>query len=248
MFHVKHDAAKTACRITAADPHTAWENLSGRQRRLLNDFEGQLLEANARLNLISRATAKEVHSRHVLHSLALAVRPFRDGSAVVDWGTGGGLPAIPLAIAFPNVSFHAVDVSQKKILAVRLMARRLGLRNVATWIGRAGLWPGEAHYSVSRAVAPLPTLWRWHARIAAGSAGMRCPNAWCPGVLCLKGGDLGDEIASVKAEYPAVQVDTAVVAGEDFNSAKVIVHMNLADKAGGRDKGFPGNRPRGSCD
>lgn len=247
MFHVKHDANKAACGITSVDPCTMWGNLSGRQRQLLEAFEGQLRDANAHLNLISRATAAQLHSRHVLHSLALAARPFQDGSTVVDWGTGGGLPAIPLAIAFPKVNFHAVDVSQRKMLAVKRMARRLGLRNLATWTGCAGLWPGWAHYSVSRAVAPLRTLWRWHARIAIGSADDCCPCAWWPGVLSLKGGDLAEEIASVKAVYPSVQVGTVPVAGEGFKSAKMIVHMSLPDQAGLRDTDCRGENPRDSC-
>ncbi len=206
-------------------PAIIWEELSGRQQRLLKTFEGLLLEANARLNLVSRATATELHRRHVLHSLALAARPFQDGSAVVDWGTGGGLPAIPLAIAFPTVSFHAVDASERKTLAVRLMARRLGLHNLTTWTCRAELWPGRAHYSVSRAVASLRTLWQWHARIADSDGADRFPGVWCPGAVCLKGGDLGDEIADMNGEYPSVQVDTVALAGEGFTSVKSIVHM-----------------------
>ncbi len=222
---MKHESVRGRREMIAVRPAIIWEELSGRQRQLLKTFEGLLLEANARLNLISRATATELHRRHVLHSLALAARPFQDGSAVVDWGTGAGLPAIPLAIVYPTVSFHAVDVSERKTLAVRLMARRLGLQNLTTWTGRAELWPGRAHYSVSRAVASLRELWHWHARVAISSGTGRCPGAWWPGAVCLKGGDLGDEIADMNGEHPSVRVDTAVLAGEGFMSAKFIVHM-----------------------
>ena len=122
-------------------------------------------------------------------------------------GSGGGLPAIPLAAAFPAVTVHAVDAVEKKIQAVRTMGRRLGLDNLHPWHGRAEAWPGGAVFSVSRATAPLVDLWTWHVRIrrAADRAG---EGHWRPGLVCLKGGDLGDEIAALRDAYPLVEVET----------------------------------------
>ena len=182
------------------------EALSAPQRDQLASYLDQLLAFNRRLNLISRETEQaDAFERHILHSLALTQRRFPAGSAVVDWGTGGGLPAIPLAIAFPDVTFHAVDAVGKKIQAVRAMARRLGLANLHPWHGRAEAWPGATHFSVSRATAPLCDLWRWHTR-AATPLDVDV-QSWSPGLICLKGGDLSEEIAALRAEFPAVRVE-----------------------------------------
>src|SRR5690606_41790758 len=114
---------------------------------------------------------ERLFERHILHSLSLTFRKFPAGSTVVDWGTGGGLPAVPLAIVFSDVRIHAVDSVRKKVQAVRTMARRLGLENLDTWHGRAEAYPGDADFSVSRATASLSVLWSWHARVAVGRAG-----------------------------------------------------------------------------
>ena len=183
-------------------------HLSAMQREQLAAFEQQLLQFNRRFNLISRETEAAFAERHVVHSLALAHRRFPDGSVVVDWGTGGGLPAIPLAIAFPNVEIHAVDAVGKKIQAVRAIGRRLGLANLHPWQGRAEDWPGHAHFSVSRATAPLRDLWRWHARVRSTERPVDEEETWHPGLICLKGGYLTDEIDALRRAFPAVEVLT----------------------------------------
>ncbi len=190
---------------------TAWnpfESLAEEQREQLRAFERMLLAFNRKLNLVSRETSAFFEERHVLHALALSVRPFPTGAVVVDWGTGGGLPAIPLAIRFPDVTFHAVDAVGKKIRAVAVMARRLGLDNLHVWHGRAEDWPGHAHYSVSRATAPLVDLWRWHVAVREELALPRPEEAWPPGLICLKGGDLTREIETLRSAFPSVEVET----------------------------------------
>lgn len=174
---------------------------------LLREYAGQLRGFNTTHNLVSRTATAEQLERHIHHCLYLTHRLFPDGATVVDWGTGGGLPAIPLAITFPEVHVVAIDAVEKKIMTVRAMARRLGLNNLEAWHGRAEAWPGTTHYSVSRATAPLVTLWSWHTRVASPFH-MEDPACWRPGLVCLKGGDLAAEAADLVREFPGVQVVT----------------------------------------
>jgi len=188
----------------------AWnpfKSLTTEQQEQLDRFEEQLLRFNQRVNLISPETEDVFRTRHVLHCLTLTVRDFPDGCTIVDWGTGGGLPAIPLAICEPEVTVVGVDSVGKKSRAVRTIARRLGLGNCFTWNGRAEEWTGEAHYSVSRATAPLAELWRWHRRVAVPVADAPSDDAWPPSLLALKGGDLSDEIADLREFDSDVEVE-----------------------------------------
>ena len=187
-------------------------DLSAAQREALDAYVGQLERVNARVNLVARPASRTDLERHVRHCLALATRPVPDGAVVVDWGTGGGLPAVPLAVAFPRAHVVGVDAVGKKTEAVRLFARRLALDNLEAWNGRAEAYDGPApDLSVSRATAPLGTLWAWHARARraaeAGPAEWGL-EAWPRGLVCLKGGDLSAEIAEHEAAHP----DTAVEA------------------------------------
>jgi 16S rRNA (guanine527-N7)-methyltransferase len=173
--------------------------LGGHQLEQLRAFQEMAQEINRRHNLYSEASAGAFWTRHVRHSLALATRSFPDGATVVDWGTGGGLPGLPLAIVFPNVRFVLVDSVTKKIQAVRTMVRRLGLDNVEAWAGRAETWDGRAHYSVSRATAPLRDLWGWtHPILEPLDAP---PAAWRQGLITLKGGNLDQEIRDLADEF-----------------------------------------------
>lgn len=175
------------------------------QEALLQEFAEHLARFNATHNLVSRMSTRDILDRHVRHCLYLARRGFPAGATVVDWGTGGGLPAIPLALLFPEVHVVAVDAVEKKIMVVRAIARRLGLANLEAWHGRAEAWPGRTHYSVSRATAPLATLWSWHHRVAE-PFDLIDPSCWSPGLVCLKGGDLANEIADLSNRFPATQV------------------------------------------
>ncbi|MEM0964514.1 MAG: RsmG family class I SAM-dependent methyltransferase [Bacteroidota bacterium] len=186
--------------------------LSDRQRDHLDAYVGQLERVNARVNLVARRASRADLEGHVRHCLALATRTIPDGATVVDWGTGGGLPAIPLAIAFPQAYIVAVDAVGKKTEAVRLFARRLGLDNVEAWNGRAEAYDGPApDLSVSRATAPLATLWGWHERVCT-SAPVAAEGAWPPGLVCLKGGDLATEIADHARRWPETAVQQTPLA------------------------------------
>jgi len=121
---------------------------------------------------------------------------------------------------------HAVDAAQKKVLAVRTMARRLGLTNLHVHRARAESWEGAAHYSVSRATAPLATLWQWHHRVARPLAAS--PDAWPPGLLALKGGDLTDELAALERLDPHLHVrlwPLDRLLGDPLFAEKYLVHV-----------------------
>ena len=212
----------------------AWnpfDALTAEQREQLDAFEEQLLRFNRRVNLVSSESERQFRTQHLLHCLTLTAREVPAGSTIVDWGTGGGLPAIPLAICFPEVTVVGVDSVGKKSRAVRTIARRLGLDNCFTWNGRADEWTGEAHYSVSRATAPLATLWRWHRRVAVG---LETPpdDDWAPGLLALKGGDLSGEIDGLRAADPDADVERlaleALLGRNGFFGEKEIVAVREA--------------------
>jgi 16S rRNA (guanine527-N7)-methyltransferase len=188
----------------AFDP---FSQLSADQRQQLNAFEEMLCRFNDRVNLISPETEAAFRTRHLLHCLTLTLRSFPEESTIVDWGTGGGLPAIPLAICYPSCRVVGVDSVGKKGRAVRTMARRLGLENCFAWTGRAEEWDGTAHYSVSRATAPLADLWHWHCRVAADPPTPPGDGDWPPGLLALKGGDLTDELDALRDADSALDVE-----------------------------------------
>jgi len=196
----------------AASDWDPLRNVSAEDRNRLEAFQALLLPFNQKVNLISADSESAFEDEHVRHCLTLLHRRFPDGAQIVDWGTGGGLPAIPLAITNPDATVYAVDSVGKKVRMVRTMARRLGLENCFPWHGRAEDWEGEAHYSVSRATAPLAELWSWHRRVVVPWEGERdlrdTDDIWTPGLLCLKGGDLTEETADLRDTDPAVSVKT----------------------------------------
>lgn len=148
---------------------------------------------NEKINVISRKDIDSLYERHVLHSLAIAaICGFDDGSEVVDIGTGGGFPGIPLAIFFPEVEFLLSDSIGKKIKVVQEVATAIGLKNVTAVHSRVEEIKGRTFdYAVSRAVAPLGELWKWiNPLIRPGQKSDDLSN----GLICLKGGDLAEEI------------------------------------------------------
>ncbi|HEV2352659.1 MAG TPA: 16S rRNA (guanine(527)-N(7))-methyltransferase RsmG [Puia sp.] len=163
-------------------------------------------EWNAKINVISRRDIDGLYEKHVLHSLAIAAAfDFLPGMEVIDIGTGGGFPGIPLAIFFPQTSFHLVDSIGKKIKVVDAVAAALGLTNVTTRHGRAEEIKGRKFdVAVSRAVAPLGELWSWSRPLLRKSGGnpvasgnrIRSGNPVASGLICLTGGDLAAEISA----------------------------------------------------
>ncbi|HTR28364.1 MAG TPA: 16S rRNA (guanine(527)-N(7))-methyltransferase RsmG [Puia sp.] len=157
-------------------------------------------EWNAKINVISRKDIDSLYERHVLHSLAIAaVFDFRPGMEVIDIGTGGGFPGIPLAIFYPQTKFHLVDSIGKKLKVVDAVASAVGLTNVTTAHTRAEEIKGRKFdVAVSRAVAPLKELWTWARPLLRkpGSAVSGHSKAAPSGLICLKGGDLAAEISA----------------------------------------------------
>lgn len=161
-------------------------------------------EWNSKINVISRKDIDGLYEKHVLHSLAVAAAfPFEPGMEILDIGTGGGFPGIPLAIFFPEVNFLLADSIAKKLKVVDAVVEALELKNVATQHVRVEeIKNRKFDFVVSRAVAPLKELWRWskpllkksHASLVQSSESSNSSQLSPPGLICLKGGDLANEI------------------------------------------------------
>ena len=156
-------------------------------------------EWNSQINVISRKDIGNLYERHVLHSLAIArVIAFAKGAKVLDLGTGGGFPGIPLAILFPEVSFTLVDGTGKKIQVVQAVSEALGMKNVKAFHQRAEDLKETYDFVLSRGVAPLDRLMGWCRRLFRKKQMHSLPN----GLLALKGGNLKQEIKDLgKGEY-----------------------------------------------
>ena len=164
----------------------------------LSQFEalqGLYQEWNEKINVISRKDIDALYEKHVLHSLSIAaIADFQPGTQILDLGTGGGFPGIPLAIFFPEVQFHLVDSIGKKIKVVEGVAEALQLKNVTAAHSRVeDIKNRKFDIVVSRAVAPLGDLWRWSKHVLKKST---VPGKqFEKGLICLKGGDLAQEIS-----------------------------------------------------
>jgi 16S rRNA (guanine527-N7)-methyltransferase len=176
-------------------------DFTAEQLRQLTALEGLYRHWNEQINVISRKDIGSLYEKHVLHSLSLAALfSFPPGSRIIDIGTGGGFPGIPLAIFFPQARFHLVDSIGKKLIVVKAVAESLGLHNVSTQQIRAeAIRDTRFDAVVSRAVAPLKDLWRWSKPLlkkpAAGTVHSDDAAPPAAGLICLKGGELAAEIA-----------------------------------------------------
>lgn len=165
--------------------------LTQEQKAQFTTLEALYQDWNQKINVVSRKDIDELYLRHVLHSLGIAkVQHFKDGSAVLDVGTGGGFPGIPLAILFPNVHFTLVDAIGKKIKVVQHVVQGLGLQNVTAVHARVEDLDGQFDFIVSRAVAAMPTFVHW----TKGKLKLHSAHARKNGILYLKGGDLREEL------------------------------------------------------
>jgi 16S rRNA (guanine527-N7)-methyltransferase len=173
----------------------------------LRQLEALYTEWNEKINVISRKDIGSLYEKHILHSLSIAAAfEFQDGMEIIDIGTGGGFPGIPLAIFFPGIQFHLVDSIGKKLKVVNAVAEGAGIRNVTTEHIRAeDIRSRKFDMVVSRAVAPLSQLWQW-ARPLLKTKNM-IPNAPAPGLICLKGGDLAVEVQESGTRPRVMEID-----------------------------------------
>jgi 16S rRNA (guanine527-N7)-methyltransferase len=195
-------------------------DLSSKQVKQLRQLNDLFLEWNEKVNLVSRKDTDHLEERHILHSLGIAkVISFQKGSKVLDIGTGGGFPGLPLAIIFPETEFLLVDSIGKKINAVNDMIDRLGLENVSAKHERAEKIKGQFDFIVSRAVTALPKFLPWTKGKFREKSRHEIPN----GVLYLKGGDLREEIKS--AGRKATVYPLRKYFKEEFFETKVVLYL-----------------------
>jgi 16S rRNA (guanine527-N7)-methyltransferase len=180
-------------------------------------------EWNSKINVISRKDFDALYERHVLHSLAIAkYMPFKPGSAVIDLGTGGGFPGIPLAILFPEVQFTLVDSIGKKILVVNEVAQGIGLSNVRGIHSRVeDIKNQKFDFVVSRAVAQLPELLRWSRKLLKTKHINTLPNGW----ILLKGGNLQEEIKPVAKQEYIEKTAISKYFKEEFFEEKFVLYV-----------------------
>ena len=181
---------------------------------------------NEKINVISRKAIESLYEKHVLHSLSIAaVFDFPAGAEIVDLGTGGGFPGIPLAIFFPDVQFHLVDSIGKKLKVVEAVAAGIGLKNVTTQHSRVeDIQNRKFDYVVSRAVAPLKDLWNWSRPLLKKQGTNPYKEGIArPGLICLKGGDLAKEIQESGTRPGIVEIHN--IFPEEFFRDKYILHI-----------------------
>lgn len=197
-------------------------DLSSKQYQQFEALESLYADWNAQINVISRKDTAHFYERHVLHSLAIAkLCRFNPAAEILDLGTGGGFPGIPLAILFPEADFHLVDSIAKKIKVVEGVKEALGLQNVTAEQKRAEKLNRSYDFIVSRAVTQMPRFMGWtRNKIRKGTEAGKLAN----GILYLKGGDLSEELAPFpKAKVYAI----SKYYKEEFFETKKIVYLKF---------------------
>ena len=176
---------------------------------------------NDKINVISRKDVGSIYLHHVLHSLTIAaVADFKDGMEVIDIGCGGGFPGVPLAIFFPEVSFHLVDSIGKKLKVVQAVCEAANIKNITTQHTRAEEIKGRKfHFAVSRAVAPLKDMWQWANPLIRKGHTAELAN----GLICLKGGDLHMEISDSNTRPRMIPVYD--IFAEEYFKEKYLLHV-----------------------
>jgi len=173
-------------------------------------LDGLYKEWNAKINVISRKDIESLYEKHVLHSLAIAAAfNFPDGTEIIDIGTGGGFPGVPLAIFFPQVKFHLVDSINKKLKIIEDVKAQLNLSNITTQHTRAeDIRNRKFDFAVSRAVAPLKDLLKWSRPLLKNARFEWDGGAYPSGLICLKGGDLAQEVAESGSRPKMIEVNS----------------------------------------
>lgn len=196
-------------------------NLTDSQKEQFYKLENLYQDWNAKINVISRKDIEQLYTKHVLHSLAIAkIQKFEPGTYILDVGTGGGFPGIPLAILFPETRFYLIDVILKKINVVKAVAEALELKNVKAEQLRAENVKGDFDFIVSRAVTNMPDFVSW----VKGKTKKQNKHELANGILYLKGGDLTEELQ----EFPkAKEYNISEFFSDEFFETKKVVHLPM---------------------
>jgi 16S rRNA (guanine527-N7)-methyltransferase len=194
--------------------------LSLTQREQFLQLDPLYREWNAQINVISRKDIDNIFLHHVLHSLAIVkIISFAKNTRILDIGTGGGFPGIPLAIYFPNCKFTLIDSIGKKVIVANEIVQSLGLANVKVLKARAEELKGEFDFAVTRAVAPLPTLKNWVHNIIKPGGMNQLEN----GLIALKGGDLKEELAPFGKNFTKWNIEN--IFEEQYFEGKSIIFV-----------------------
>ena len=200
-------------------------NLTERQVEQFAQLEALYNDWNAKINVISRKDIQNLYEHHVLHSLGIAkVVNFREGTTVMDLGTGGGFPGIPLAILFPETTFHLVDSIGKKVRVANEVATAIGLKNVTFSHARAEEIKERYDFVVTRAVMPMVDL----VKVARKNIKKEQHNSVPNGIIALKGGELNGEIASMR--NIATVWELSDFFEEEYFKTKKVVHVTIVNK------------------
>lgn len=205
-----------------------FDSLSDEQIRQFAALGDLYADWNAKINVISRKDIDNLYLKHVLHSLAIARfwGPLESGTTVLDMGTGGGFPGIPLAIAYPDCRFHLIDRIGKKIRVATEISRAIGLKNVTFQHGDIGECRERYDYVVSRAVMALDALVSLIVKNIAQQT--RPSNRYDNGLVCLKGGDIEAESKDIR--YPVIEYPVNEFFNEEFFDTKKLVYVAIGHR------------------
>lgn len=194
--------------------------LTEEQQRQLEMLDALYREWNAKINVISRKDIDNLYEHHVLHSMAIAkIANFRPGTKILDFGTGGGFPGVPLAILFPECQFKLIDGTGKKIRVAQEVCNAIGLKNCQPTHLRGEEEKGKYDFIVSRAVMPLPDL----VKIVTKNVAREQHNALPNGIICLKGGDLQEETRPYKNIVETTEISQFF--DEEWFKEKYIIYL-----------------------
>jgi 16S rRNA (guanine527-N7)-methyltransferase len=201
--------------------HKYFAEFTSNQIQQFELLEPLYKEWNDKINVISRKDIDSIYLHHVMHSLSIAaIAHFEPGMEVIDIGCGGGFPSVPLAIFFPEVKFHLVDSVGKKLKVVQAVCGGASIKNITVQHARVEeIKNRKFHFAVSRAVAPLKDLWQWSSPIIRKGNSANVPN----GLICLKGGDLHQEISESMVRPKLIPVYD--IFNESYFEEKFILHV-----------------------